>query len=285
MASAIRQRYQHSAHTTLNTPILDYALDSGDKSLVESESVLKTAVRQLLISWEDLPDWAKDNEYMHSGFRPISNSYSECFKSLGYLHNETGNIYSHLLATIWMFGLAAWRGGLFCIIYGLPHFHKSFSLYACLLPQAGLSGYHYRDEWLLSAGTMLDLAAQLSGAIFVLSIRKFRTPAWRPIRGLLFSFMASSAFYPIIIAICQVGWKRANIEYGASSYMLTIIIYLISVTIYAIRFPEAWKPGQFDIWGQSHQLFHIGMVIGLTIHFGAFMTAVDQFYSVKDGVC
>ena len=55
-----------------------------------------------LLGWDDLPVWAKDNEYIHSGFRPYTNSYLDCLKSCFYIHNETGNIYSHLTATLWM---------------------------------------------------------------------------------------------------------------------------------------------------------------------------------------
>ena len=56
----------------------------------------------------------------------------------------------------------------------------------------------------------------------------------QPLRGLVFSTMASSAFYPIIIKVFQVGWSRADAEYGASLYALTILIYLFSVTTYAV---------------------------------------------------
>ena len=55
-----------------------------------------------LLKWEELPAWAKDNEFIHTGFRPYTNSYRDCFRSCSYLHNETGNIYTHLLATLWM---------------------------------------------------------------------------------------------------------------------------------------------------------------------------------------
>jgi hypothetical protein len=58
-----------------------------------------------LLRWDDLPAWAKDNEYIHTGFRPFTRSYLECFMSCFYIHNETGNIYSHLLATLWMIAL------------------------------------------------------------------------------------------------------------------------------------------------------------------------------------
>lgn len=56
----------------------------------------------------------------------------------------------------------------------------------------------------------------------------------RPLRSVVFSLLASSAFFPIIIKIFQVGWTRADTEYGASFYGWTILIYLCSVSIYAV---------------------------------------------------
>ena len=65
----------------------------------------KPTYHHSLLSWDDLPDWSKDNEYIKSGFRQTSNSYTDSFLSCFYVHNETGNIYSHLIATLWMMGL------------------------------------------------------------------------------------------------------------------------------------------------------------------------------------
>lgn len=45
--------------------------------------------------------------------------------------------------------------------------------------------------------------------------------------------------------------------------------------------PEAWRPGWFDIWGQSHQIFHVLMAVGLTVHFYAFVKAFDYTHRVK----
>lgn len=143
-------------------------------------------------------------------------------------------------------------------------------------------------------------------AMLALFSESFQASNMRHVRGFVFSVMASSAFYPIIIKISQVGWSRADTEYGASLYAWTILIYLCSVTIYAVgaspypshrpllmiglgikqvRLTEAWKPGSFDIWGHSHQIFHVGMAIGLTVHFMAFVKASHQFYAVKQGQC
>jgi len=71
-------------------------------------------------------------------------------------------------------------------------------------------------------------------AIFVLFVRRFRQPAWRPLRGFLFSFMASSAFYPIIYARFLKEYSRIDTEAGASRYVLTVFVYVTAVTFYSV---------------------------------------------------
>lgn len=75
--------------------------------------------------------------------------------------------------------------------------------------------------------SQVDLAAQFLAAMLALFVKSFQAPKMRPLRGLVFSIMASSVFYPIIIKIFQVSWWRADTEYGASPYALTIIIYFM----------------------------------------------------------
>lgn len=55
---------------------------------------------RLTVFWKDLASWQQDNHYIHSGYRPASNSFQKSFASLGYLHNESVNIYSHLFGAI-----------------------------------------------------------------------------------------------------------------------------------------------------------------------------------------
>ena len=50
-----------------------------------------------LLSWDDLPPWRRDNAYIHSGYRHLRASYMHAFTSLFYLHNESVNIWTHLL--------------------------------------------------------------------------------------------------------------------------------------------------------------------------------------------
>lgn len=54
----------------------------------------------LTVLWNDLPKWMQDNHYIHSGYRPQSNSYYTSAASLGYLHNESVNIYTHLFGAL-----------------------------------------------------------------------------------------------------------------------------------------------------------------------------------------
>jgi len=55
---------------------------------------------EIIVLWDNLPHWQRDNQFIIRGYRKASNSYTQCFASLGYLHNETVNIYTHLVASL-----------------------------------------------------------------------------------------------------------------------------------------------------------------------------------------
>src|SRR5262245_19002388 len=52
------------------------------------------------LHWDDLPHWQRDNHHIHTGYRTASASFMGSFKSLAYIHNETVNIYTHLLPSL-----------------------------------------------------------------------------------------------------------------------------------------------------------------------------------------
>jgi adiponectin receptor len=56
--------------------------------------------KPILLSYDDLPTWYQDNEYIRRGYRPVSNSTTLCLGSWTYIHNETFNIYSHLIPAL-----------------------------------------------------------------------------------------------------------------------------------------------------------------------------------------
>ncbi|KAI1464827.1 hemolysin-III related-domain-containing protein [Daldinia caldariorum] len=61
-----------------------------------------------LVPYDEIPDWYQDNPYIRRGYRPVSHSARVCFGSWLYLHNETVNIYTHLVpaAALLISGLA-----------------------------------------------------------------------------------------------------------------------------------------------------------------------------------
>lgn len=56
--------------------------------------------KQTLLTIKQLPPWYDPNPFILSGYRPETRSYYRCFASWLYCHNETGNIYSHLIPGI-----------------------------------------------------------------------------------------------------------------------------------------------------------------------------------------
>lgn len=67
------------------------------------------AGRPALLSFGEMPEWFQhdNNQWILHGYRPISGSARASFRSWCYLHNETVNIYSHLIPAV-VFLLGEW---------------------------------------------------------------------------------------------------------------------------------------------------------------------------------
>ena len=50
-----------------------------------------------LVHWNDLPHWQQDNQHIHGSYRRASYSYSKSLRSILHWHNESVNIWSHLV--------------------------------------------------------------------------------------------------------------------------------------------------------------------------------------------
>lgn len=74
-----------------------------------------------LLSFDELPEWYQDNPHVHHGYRPVSGSAAASLASWRYLHNETVNIYSHLVPCV-TFLLGEW--------YILQYLHSRYAAVA-----------------------------------------------------------------------------------------------------------------------------------------------------------
>lgn len=52
------------------------------------------------VTYEEVPEWQSDNRFILNGYRRAKDDCSQVFTSLTYLHNETCNIYTHLIPAI-----------------------------------------------------------------------------------------------------------------------------------------------------------------------------------------
>lgn len=60
----------------------------------------RSVFENVLLKIHEIENWQHDNEFLLTGYRRVSNSYSSCISSLLYLHNQTGNVYSHLFGAL-----------------------------------------------------------------------------------------------------------------------------------------------------------------------------------------
>jgi adiponectin receptor len=96
-----------------------------------------------LLSYDEIPEWYQDNEFIHNGYRLVSHSTHACFASLLYLHNETVNIYSHLIP-----------GALFLSAEGIVYLY-----FQDRYPDATIGDHLIFAFFLLTAATCLGLSA------------------------------------------------------------------------------------------------------------------------------
>lgn len=75
-----------------------------EQPLLGKEKVTKSS--SLLISFSEVPYWLQDNPSILGGYRRLQYTYRGCVKSMFYIHNETGNIYTHLLGALAFIGIA-----------------------------------------------------------------------------------------------------------------------------------------------------------------------------------
>jgi len=82
-----RQRRRHSSSAV--STIADAA--------VAAEQKVSSA---LLLLWDELPHWRRDNAFILTGYRPASNSYLSSLLSTISVHNESVNIWTHAVGSL-----------------------------------------------------------------------------------------------------------------------------------------------------------------------------------------
>ncbi|KAG2221068.1 hypothetical protein INT45_009726 [Circinella minor] len=276
-----------------------------DDQVHETWDTAKAAVvgAQRLLQFHELPKEWQENEYVLSGYR-FCESTHQCLKSIFKLHNETMNIWSHLLGFIFFSFLSVWSFNrhfpeasmndrivfmtfcvsalkcLFCssvyhtFICHSRHNVKSFTAtldyigIAILITASVLVIEYYGFYCQSSAKSRYMIFTSIVGSVGVITpfFKSWDTKAWRPVRISVFVSMAFSSIVPVLHLVSLNGLLPTLSFFHLAA--VSVMMYILGVIIYVNRWPEKLYPGRFDFFGMtSHAIWHVFVCLGIYFHY------------------
>ncbi len=290
----------------LNRELLDNILEEGG----HSKSSLKMCCNDL-ITYDDIPEWYSNNSYIYYGYRRPYLSYKTLFKTIFKIHNETCNIWSHIVGIIMFVGLflhfviTNYNRGISTIPIGIflcstivcftnsvimhtfyPH-SKDACTILCNLDYSGIfvlifGGYtafiHYEFYCYTTLQifyyTFITLIGML--ALFLICKRNIF------VRSLSFLMMGATSVVPIIhrrLFIRSMDDDALNHRVDEQLVFIgsTLAISIFGIILYTLRLPERIHRDYFNIIGSSHTLFHITTIIAAYLYYVALMELFNYY--------
>ncbi|XDV41560.1 hypothetical protein PO909_010414 [Leuciscus waleckii] len=251
---------------------------------------------QATVLASDVPSLFRE-PYILSGYRPVRQEWLSYFCSLFQCHNESLNVWTHLLAIpalLLHFSLFAGAWGLTLNVASLPLFlyvlssltYLSFSVAAHLLQShselahyslffvdyVGVAVYQYgcalghyfycsEPEWRhsLVGAVFLPGAAVLAWlSCASCCYAKFRYRRPYPLHRKICQIIPTSLAY--LLDISPVAHRlvtRSWDEPVLVFHALQVVFFVLSALFFSCPVPERFFPGRCDIVGHGHQIFHI----------------------------
>ncbi|KAF1990003.1 HlyIII-domain-containing protein [Aulographum hederae CBS 113979] len=269
-------------------------------------SKLSSTTPPRLQNFEDLPEWYQDNPSVRTAYRPVSFSLLACLESWVYLHNESLNIYTHLLPAllslpvqllvqVWisqhfpeasMVDRSVFAANIFAVttcmmLSTLYHTLMNHSMkvsflwlgidYVGILSLilgsffSGIFVGFYCEPALRRTYWGMIVSLSLGTSVLVLHPR-LQGLKYRSIRTIAFVMTGLSGFAPVGHGLIKYGWEEMWVRSGMPYWFLEGAFYGVGALFFAIRVPESIWPGRFDVWGSSHQIFHVLVVMGSLVH-------------------
>ncbi|WFD25896.1 inc metabolism membrane protein [Malassezia nana] len=260
-----------------------------------------------LITYHSLPELWRNNDFIITGYRFIpAKSWRQLLLSIFQLHNETGNIHTHMgglilvAALFWFTGMVDHQttaidrsiqtlyllAAAKCLICSVSWHVMAgcadlqwFLCFACIdytgiswLVAASLetlvyNGFYCQPE-IIAAYTVGVVALGLCMAVLPWA-PWFNDIKYRTLRILLFVFMALMGVVPFAHGAYLHGVGPMSKFFRP--IVPSIVSYIIGVVLYGFRFPERLAPGRFDLIGHSHQLWHVAIVLAIFFHYRAIL--------------
>ncbi len=246
-------------------------------SLYNYEKALVAGSYRLLHFYE-LPFQWRENRYIVFGYR-FSKSHSSAIKSVFHLHNETANIWSHLLGALLVFGLATWHypsthiyqlsswgdrlvmfaflaAAIKCLLFSVVwhtfanistlHLRQRFACFdysgiTILIIASIITTEHIslRDFWALRIGFVLFSFFAGVAGIIFSWSPQFDKPDSRALRIGFFIGLAALGAMAFVTSSCIKGFMYTLNLY--SPLFVSFAGYLVGVVFYGCLIPERWR--------------------------------------------
>ncbi|KAH9941612.1 HlyIII-domain-containing protein [Epithele typhae] len=259
---------------------------------------------RLTLTWDEIAEWQRDNEYILTGYRRATASWRACTVSVfGYLHNETVNIHTHLggavLFVTFLFTFqqvyfvhyesTTWAditvftiflcSAIFCLT-GSAFFH-TFSAHSHPVASR-CNALDYAGIVVLTVGSFFPsiyyaFFCEPRAAYIVLN-PEYRKPTRRGARTRVFILLGLCGVIPTLHGLLVHGYHTLCVEMGFNYLLLSGGCYIFGALLYANRIPERFSPGTFDFFFSSHQIFHCFVVAAALAHYASILTAFDHWH-------
>lgn len=318
----IENSYYERLHNTSRTVVekishLQQELRKGTVEAAVRVQEIRKAVQVAstrLLEYSELPYEWQNNPYIVRGYRFYA-SPTQCLLSVGQIHNETGNIWTHLGGFLFLCALALWAypqtpafsemttydrliffvfvaAALKCLVCSaLWH---TFAHIANLDAMKKLACMDYVGISVLIAASIVTMeyhgfyctpkyqlayvgftAALGLAGIVIPWFEWFDRVENRHIRIMFFLGIAVSGALPICHIMLAQSVRRTLLFFAPVAK--SVGCYVFGVVVYASNYPERWRPGKFDKLGNSHQIWHLAILGGIYYHF----RAVQKFHTAS----
>ena len=284
------------------------------------------------LPWHKVPADVREN-YVLTGYRPVSMGIFPCLRSAFLLHNETLNIWTHMLplfyflyfmwadAEMWvdmnlaqdqrfplygyilgiciLFGTSASAHWFNCVSWHWRHvfFMMDYGAISVYGVATAVVYYAYSQNMtpLISNGSGYFLALTVSTAIFATwtccwtRVNHAKMPnICHAVRTLSFGLPFIIGSIPAMVRFVgpnishidlsglpqplqqTIAGHRHLVDSDATfqyRYVRHLVLMVIGAIIQIAKVPERWFPGYFDIFGHSHQWFHLFVFLSIREQF------------------
>lgn len=120
--------------------------------------------------------------------------------------------------------------------------------------------------------------------IVVAQIDSLSLPAYRTLRASVYLSLGCSGIIPVIHIIIANGYEVGRYQIALYHVITMGLFYIVGCLIYVVRLPEKLFPGKINLLFQSHQIFHVFVVIAATIYIKA-LCLMAEYNRIPKVVC